>query len=129
LVRRGVKLERVYQLAMAAAIASIASLTLFPRAGGDWLWPLLGACFSLSNIAYSLVALAFPSSLSGRANTALNLLAFAGAFGLQWGFGALTDALQGSGWAAESAFRAAFATLLAGQAAAFVWLIGSGRRA
>ena len=128
LVRRGVKLERVYQLAMLAAIAAIASLTLFPRSGGDWLWPLLGACFSLSNIAYSLVALAFPSSLSGRANTALNLLAFAGAFGLQWGFGALTDALQAAGWAADSAYRAAFSTLLAGQIAAFVWLIGRGRR-
>jgi len=128
LVRRGVKLERVYLFAMVAAIASLASLALFPTHGGNWLWPLLGACFSLSNIAYSLVALAFPSALSGRANTALNLLAFAGAFGLQWGFGALVDILQASGLAADGAYRAALFTLLAGQLAAFAWLVVSGRR-
>ncbi|MFY9722549.1 MAG: MFS transporter, partial [Azonexus sp.] len=87
LVRRGVKLENVFLGAMAAAITALASLAFFPTFGGDLLWPLLGVCFSLSNIAYSLVAQAFPPALSGRANTALNLLVFAGAFGLQWGFG------------------------------------------
>jgi hypothetical protein len=113
---------------MAAAVASLGSLTLFPAQGGDWLWPLLGICFSLSNIAYSLVALAFPVALSGRANTALNLMAFAGAFGLQWGFGILVDVLQTSGWAAEGAFRVALATLFAGQVAALLWLLASRRR-
>jgi predicted MFS family arabinose efflux permease len=129
LVRRGIRLENVYLGAMVAAVAGIASLAAFPSLGGAWLWPLLGACFSLSNIAYSLVALAFPAALSGRANTALNLMVFAGAFGLQWGFGALVDALQASGWAADGAYRAALATLLAGQLAALLWLVASGRRA
>lgn len=128
LVRRGIRLEHVYLGAMAAAVASLGSLTLFPTQGGDWLWPVLGACFSLSNIAYSLVALAFPVTLSGRANTALNLMAFAGAFGLQWGFGVLVDALQAGGWAADGAYRAALATLLAGQVTALLWLVVSGRR-
>ena len=94
LVRRGVRLENVYLAAMLAAICGLASLALFPAFAGDLLWPLLGVCFSLSNIAYSLVAQAFPPALSGRANTALNLLTFAGAFGLQWGFGVLVDLLQ-----------------------------------
>ena len=89
---------------------------------------MLGACFSLSNIAYSLVAQTFTPALSGRANTALNLLVFAGAFGLQWGFGALVDLLQAGGWAAESAFRTGFLTLLGGQILAFAWLFVSGRR-
>jgi hypothetical protein len=109
-------------------VASLGSLTLFPTQGGDWLWPVLGACFSLSNIAYSLVALAFPVTLSGRANTALNLMAFAGAFGLQWGFGVLVDALQAGGWAADGAYRAALVTLFAGQVIALLWLVISGRR-
>jgi predicted MFS family arabinose efflux permease len=129
LVRRGIRLENVYLGAMAAAVTSLGSLTLLPTQGGDWLWPLLGICFSLSNIAYSLVALAFPVALSGRANTALNLMAFAGAFGLQWGFGVLVDALQAGGWAADGAYRAALATLFAGQIAALLWLVASGRRA
>ena len=128
LVRRGVKLERVYLGAMLAAIVSLGAITLFPGRGSDWLWPVLGACFSLSNIAYSLVAQTFPPALSGRANTALNLLVFAGAFGLQWGFGALVDLLQAAGWSADSAFRTGFLTLLGGQIAAFSWLVGCGRR-
>ena len=123
LVQRGIKLEHVYRFAMLAAIVSLTTITLAPGFGSGWLWPLLGACFSLSNIAYSLVALAFPSSLSGRANTALNLLAFAGAFGLQWGIGVLVDALQASGWSGDAAFRAAFYTLSGGQFLAFLWLL------
>jgi hypothetical protein len=113
---------------MAAAIAALASLTFFPTFGGDLLWPLLGVCFSLSNIAYSLVAHAFPPALSGRANTALNLLVFAGAFGLQWGFGILVDLLQAGGWTPEIAYRAAFLTLLAGQIASIAWLAVSPKR-
>jgi hypothetical protein len=125
LVRRGIKLESVYLAAMAAAIAGLGSLALFPTFGGDLLWPLLGVCFSLSNIAYSLVSQAFSPALSGRANTALNLLSFAGAFGLQWGFGILVDLLQSAGWTAETAYRAAFLALLAGQTTAFAWLVAS----
>ena len=125
LVRRGIRLESVYLAAMLAAIVGLASLTSFPTTGGNLLWPLLGACFSLSNIAYSLVAQAFPPALSGRVNTALNLLVFAGAFGLQWGLGILVDLLQSAFWTAEAAYRAAFLALLAGQATAFVWQVAS----
>ena len=128
LVRRGIKLEQVYLVAMLAAIAALGAITLAPGLGSAWLWPLLGACFSLSNIGYSLVSQTFPPALSGRANTALNLLVFAGAFGLQWGFGVLVDLLQAAGWAADSAFRTGFLTLLGGQIAAFAWLVVSGRR-
>lgn len=128
LVRRGVRLNTVYAGAMVLAIAAFASLTLMPTHGSAWLWPILGACFSLSNIAYSLVAQNFPPALSGRANTALNLLVFAGAFGLQWGFGGLVDLLQTQGMSIESAYRSGFFTLLAAQAMALLWLVISGKR-
>ena len=122
LVRRGVSLDRVYLVSMMLAVAILAFLTFFPLAASHLLWPLLGACFSLSNISYSLVAQAFPSALSGRANTALNLLVFAGAFGLQWGIGIQVDTLQAMGWTVAEAFRASFITLLSGQALALGWL-------
>lgn len=128
LVHRGIKLEKVYIGSMFAALAAFALISLAPGTGGDLLWPVLGICFSLSNIAYSLVAQAFPASLSGRANTALNLLVFAGAFGLQWGIGGFVDILQAGGWATEAAFRAAFMVLLGGQALALVWLLLPARR-
>ncbi len=128
LVRRGVKLEKVYIGSMVAALISFALISLQPGFAGDLLWPILGICFSLSNIAYSLVSQAFPPSLSGRANTALNLLVFAGAFGLQWGIGGFVDLLQAQGWTSEAAFRAAFVSLLGGQALALVWLALPHRR-
>ncbi|OGA96351.1 MAG: hypothetical protein A3E79_04240, partial [Burkholderiales bacterium RIFCSPHIGHO2_12_FULL_61_11] len=79
-----------------------------------WLWPLLGLSFSLSNIVYSQLTAAFPIAISGRVNTALNLMVFVGAFGLQWGIGAAVDAFAAGGMARPSAFRLTFAALLAG---------------
>jgi MFS family permease len=128
LVHRGIKLERIYLGAMLVAIAGFGLICGQPQLAGNLLWPLLGACFSLSNIGYSLVAQAFPPALSGRANTALNLMAFAGAFGLQWGIGILVDVLQAEGWTAGSAYRAAFLTVLGGQGLAIGWLLRPGRR-
>jgi MFS family permease len=123
LVRRGIKLEKVYRGAMMLALACFSLIASRPDFAGNLLWPVLGACFSLSNISYSLVAQSFPVALSGRANTALNLLVFVGAFGLQWGIGALVDGLQASGWSSDTAFRTAFFALLGGQVAALVWLL------
>jgi MFS family permease len=127
LVHRGIQLTQVYLGAMIVALLSLSAITLVPQWGGNWLWPLLGVCFSLSNIAYSLVAQAFPTALSGRANTALNLMVFAGAFGLQWGLGGLIDLLQGFSLATDAAYRSAFALLLLGQWLALGWFLFSGR--
>lgn len=129
LVHRGIKLEKIYLGAMLLALACFALIAGQPTLAGNLLWPVLGACFSLSNISYSLVAQAFPPAMSGRANTALNLLVFAGAFGLQWGIGVLVDLLQAGGWAGDAAFRAAFCSLLGAQVLALGWLLRPGRRA
>ncbi len=123
LVHRGISLERLFRAAMIAAFLAFAIISLQPQLAGDWLWPVLGACFSLSNIAYSLVSQAFPSQLSGRANTALNLLVFSGAFGLQWGIGGYVDALQAGGVSVDAAYRVAFLTLLGLQALSLVWFL------
>ena len=128
LVHRGIKLEKVYLGAMLLALACFALITSQPTLAGNLLWPVLGACFSLSNIAYSLVAQAFPPAMSGRANTALNLLVFAGAFGLQWGIGVLVDLLQAGGWTGDAAFRAAYCSLLGAQVLALGWLLRPNRR-
>ncbi len=122
LVHRGIKLADVYFVAMVLSLLLFGVITFNPQLAGNWLWPLLGACFSLSNVGYSLVAQAFPAHLAGRANTALNVLVFAGAFGLQWGIGILVDALRAHDWAVGDAYRLAFILVLAGQAAAIAWL-------
>ncbi|MES2951060.1 MAG: MFS transporter [Pseudomonadota bacterium] len=122
LARRGITpmvlLTTGMGLAVLVQLAIILSL-----APSVWLWPLLGLSFSLGNIAYSQLAVAFPVALSGRVNTALNLAVFVGAFGLQWGIGAAVDAFAGSGLERTQAFRATFAALLVAQALAFAWFL------
>ncbi|MCK6412233.1 MAG: MFS transporter [Azonexus sp.] len=128
LVRRGVSMARLYLQAMSVATAIFVLIVIQPDFAAYLLWPVLGACFSLSNLSYSLVAQAFPPTLSGRATTALNLLIFAGAFGLQWGIGIVVDALRATGLEGGSAFRLTFALLLGGQLLALAWLVLASRR-
>lgn len=112
LLRVGMGLTLVVELAIILGLARSA-----------WLWPLLGLSFSLSNLAYSQLTAAFPIAISGRVNTALNLVVFVGAFGLQWGIGAAVDTFAAGGLARADAFRLTFALLLAVQALAFAWFL------
>ena len=123
LVRRGVSLDKVHLGACRLSMLARAMVCVLPDRGGSLWWPVLGFCFALSNIAYSRVTSAFPEAYAGRANTALNLLVFAGAFLLQWGTGLIVDGLQAAGWSVAQAYRISFATLLAGQVLALFWLL------
>ena len=68
------------------------------------LWLSLGLVFSVGNLAYALLQSNYGLELSGRVNTALNLMVFVGAFSIQWGFGAAVDALQSAGHAPRAAY-------------------------
>ncbi len=92
------------------------------------LWAGLGLFVSTGSLAYAVLAGQFPPAVSGRVTTALNLLVFAGAFGLQWGIGVLVDALGAAGLAQVGAYRIAFAVMFALQAAAYGWFVLEGRR-
>ena len=122
LARRGISPMMLLTMGLGLALGVELAIIL-GLARPVWLWPLLGLSFSLGNLAYSQLAAAFPVALSGRVNTALNLLVFVGAFGLQWGIGAAVDSFTFSGMARADAFRATFATLLAAQVLAFGWFL------
>lgn len=92
------------------------------------LWIAYGAFSSFGTLAYSQTAAGFPLAVSGRANTAFNLLVFAGAFSLQWGIGLNIDLLRDAGHNAADAQRITFACLLGMQILAFVWFVVAGRR-
>ncbi len=53
------------------------------------LWVLFGFFGTSGILCYASLVRAFPPGLAGRVNTALNLLVFVAAFGVQWGLGAL----------------------------------------
>lgn len=124
LARRGVTPMRLLTGGMATAL--LVEAAIIAELAPPWLlWSLLGLCFSLGNLAYSQLVSRFPTHLSGRVNTALNLLMFAGAFSLQWGFGAAIDAVTASGAIPADAFRFTFGALLLAQALAFLWFLRS----
>ena len=87
------------------------------------LWCSLGVVFSVGNLAYALLQASFAQELAGRVNTALNLMVFAGAFGIQWGFGAAVDALMASGQTPAAAYQISFGGLLTLQFLAWLWFL------
>jgi len=126
--RRGISPGSVLAVAMGMGLAAMIAIVL-DLAPSHVLWCFVGAAFSCSNLAYSQLAGQFPQALAGRANTALNLAAFAGAFAIQWGYGALLDGLAARGWTTADAHRAAFGSLVVLQASGFGWFLLGGRKA
>jgi MFS family permease len=125
LAAAGLAPERLLALGMGGGLLAILGIVL--GVGPSWLlWPALGLVFSVGNLSYALHASAHPLALAGRANTALNLGAFVGAFGIQWLFGVAVDGLQALGWGATAAYRASLAGLLVLQAAGWLWYLKGG---
>ncbi|MBA2689861.1 MAG: MFS transporter [Burkholderiales bacterium] len=106
----------VYLLVQGAIVAGASSLVL-P------LWMLFGFFGVAGSLAYPIIAQQFPSALTGRANTAVNLLVFVLAFAAQWAIGVIVDAWPATGGSEPAGYRAAFAAVLVLQALAFFWLI------
>ena len=129
LIRRGFTEARILEVIATAFVIVFAAINLLGGQGQGWLWALLAFVYPTSNISYTILTRSLPLALSGRANTALNLAAFVGAFGLQWGMGVLVDALRTAGWEVGAAYRATFALLLALQVTAVAWMFIAGRGA
>ncbi len=127
LARRGIPPERILIVGMGVGLL-VTLLIVLDVGATHALWFAMGLVFSVGNLAYALLCAHFPPQLSGRVNTALNLGAFVGAFGLQWGFGVLVDIFGSYGLPTREAFRWAFALLWAGQALAYGWFVLDAKR-
>jgi MFS family permease len=128
LARRGVGTLRVFQVGTALFILVQLMLALGVTAGAGALWVAFGLFGTASSLTFTILSHAFPVTMTGRANTALNLLVFLSAFGFQWLFGAIVGL-----WPAQAGhyhpdgYRAAFALLVAVQIAAFLWIAAGAR--
>lgn len=91
------------------------------------LWCVLGIVSATGAQMYGVVAGLFPLHLTGRVTTSINLMAFIGAFVVQWGLGGLLDGLRAGGMGGVDALRAAFMILLGAQILSFVPLARAGR--
>jgi len=128
LIRRGITEARILNVVAVAFVLVFAAINVLAGRGQGWLWALLAFVYPVSNISYAILTRSLPLALSGRANTALNLAAFVGAFGLQWGMGIVVDTLRAIGWTASEAYRATFLMVLLLQVAAVAWMLVGGAR-
>jgi len=127
LAARGLSPERLLQIGMGLGMA--ATLLIVSGVGpGPSAWFVLGLVFSVGNLAYALLQRHFSANLAGRVNTALNVMVFAGAFSIQWGFGASVDALLAAGYSTRDAYQTTFGGLLAVQMMSYLWFIASPRK-
>lgn len=125
LARRGITPFALMQGGLALAIALELAI-IAARGGGLALWFAWGLAGAASAQIYGVVTGCFPRALAGRASTAINLMAFLGAFAVQWAYGALVDLLQAATWSAADAHRASLGTLALLQGGALV-LVGARR--
>jgi predicted MFS family arabinose efflux permease len=129
LLRHGVTPLFMMEAGLVLVVGIEAAIILL-AGGGLALWFLWGVASATSAQVYGVVAGHFPLSLSGRAATAVNLMAFVGAFAVQWGYGGAIDFLQGMSLPAATAHQLALALLAILQGAAFLPLVAlrQGRR-
>lgn len=123
LARRGI--GAFHLLAGGMAMSMLTLIFIITRASDMHylLWGAFGLFSSCGTMVYPLASACFPSGLSGRANTTVNLLSFAGAFGMQWGMGLIIDFLQESGYPVTRAYQGAFMVLFCIQLLAWLWLV------
>lgn len=111
-------------LRVGIALALIGELGLWTQSLPPALaWISFGLFFASTNVAYSQLSRAFNTTWSGRVNTALNLVVFMGAFGLQWGLGGLSQWWQSQGASTEQALIHSLAALWALQCLAYGWFV------
>ena len=121
----GIKPIAVAVTGMSAFIVVQALLILEVTSWAHTLWILFGIFGTAGIIPYAALSQSFPLHLSGRVNTALNLLVFVAAFSAQWGIGAIINmwpTTAGSGYAPPG-YQAAFAMLLLLQLLSVLWFI------
>jgi predicted MFS family arabinose efflux permease len=129
-VRRGVSLLHVMMGFIALFLTSQALLFLDIRALDLALWSLFCMTGQVAILAYPWLARYFGARLSGRSNTAMNLLMFLVAFAVQYAIGAIIDTYPAPapGRYDPAAYRLAFGAVLAVQLAALLWYLANAQR-
>ena len=121
--RLGIKPIAVAVAGMSAFMLVQLSLILEATSWARTLWVLFGIFGTTGIVPYAVLSQSFPLHLSGRVNTALNLLVFVAAFAAQWGIGAIINlwpVAAGDGYA-PAGYQAAFAVMLLLQLLSLVW--------
>lgn len=92
------------------------------------IWTTFGFFGTSGILVYAALSQSFPTHLAGRVNTALNLMVFVAAFGLQWGIGMVINQWPTApdGSYAPEGYRIAFFCVLGLQGLSLLWFIFAG---
>ncbi len=123
LSKRGVGAIRISVTGMSIFILMqlIVIFELVPVTVTTWMVWAFTATYGI--VSYAGLTQRFPVKLAGRVVTAVNVLAFFGAFGVQWGIGVVIDfwpMAEGGGFNPEG-YRWAFGMVAALQVVALIW--------
>jgi predicted MFS family arabinose efflux permease len=126
--RRGVLPRHMF--AAGFAMNAIGLVMITTNAPGSLLWwSVYGVGAAANILAFAVLNEGFAPELTARANTALNLLMFAGSFASQWGIGLVVDAARAfSGVDAATGLRYAFGLVLALDLATLAWFAWGWKR-
>lgn len=118
--RGGWPVTKVLTAGMSCTLLIQAALLLIKGEGAWLLWLVLALFSPTITLAQTQVAMTFPASLVGRANSAYNMTVFVFAFVVQWGLGLVIDAFRHAGLAGPEAMRAALAVSVGLQTAGVI---------
>jgi sugar phosphate permease len=124
LSRRGIPLMTVAAAGMFIFMMLLPVLVFEPVQWAGTFWILFGFFGTSGILPYAALSQNFPVNLSGRVNTALNLVVFIVAFSLQWGIGAVISrwpsATETGGYSSPG-YQAAFIIILALELVTVLW--------
>ena len=129
-VRRGVHILSVMNGFLVAFLMAEALIVFQIESVMLPAWLLFGMTGQVAILAYPWLSSYYGAALSGRANTAMNLLIFGTAFGTQYAIGGIIDLFPPSsqGGYSPEAYRVGFGLFFAAQLLALIWYAAGFRR-
>jgi len=129
LARAGISSLTVLKLGLLVSLGMFALLACGVRTGLGAVLAVYGFCTISALLAYSLMTPLFPPAMTGRVNTASNVLMFGCSFAFQWGVGAVLRLYPSAdGRYAPEGYAMALGILAALQVAALAWLLPLGEK-
>ena len=122
LARRGVPVVFGSAAGIALFLTTQPVILLAPTPVSVAGWIAFAFLSSSAMLTFPALTGAFPRSLAGRVNTALNFVVFVAAFLAQWATGLVVEAAT-PGLGAEGAYALAFGLLASLQAGALAWFL------
>jgi MFS family permease len=124
LAQLGVSRLTVFKTGQLLSLAMFLLLTLGVTQNLALILAVYGFTAISAALAYALLTPLFPPEMTGRVNTASNVLMFTFSFLFQWGIGAVLRAFPVvDGRFASEGYAAAFAALALAQAVVLLWLL------